>query len=98
MRHAKPLASRTAFASGTLKLRSSQPIELNGLVDGACRSKESLSKRRSPRAGAIGKAFDLPTVVSFESVMSSTERANIVRRGFTSGFPTFGMVKIREEC
>ena len=65
MRHAKPLASRTAFASGALKLRNRPSIELNGLVDGACRSKESLTERRSPRAGAVAKALDLPTVVRF---------------------------------
>ena len=45
MRHAKPLASRTAFASGALKLRNRPSIELNGLVDGACRSEEGFAER-----------------------------------------------------
>ena len=70
------------------------PSWLGGLVDGARRGEELLAERRCPGTGAIAEALDLPAIVGLEAVVSSTERPEIVGRGRTAGFPTFGMVKI----
>jgi hypothetical protein len=67
---------------------------LSGLIYGASRREEGLTERRCPGAGAIAKALDLPSIVSFEAVMSSAERAEIIGRGGATGFPAFGVIEI----
>ena len=63
-------------------------------MHGARRGEELLAERRCPGAGAIAKALDLPSIVSFEAVMSSAERAEIIGRGGATGFPAFSVIEI----
>ena len=68
--------------------------QLNGFVQWASGCEELLAEWRCPGAGTIGEAFDLPAIVSFKTMMSSAECADIAGRSGTSGFPTLGVIEI----
>jgi hypothetical protein len=53
-------------------------LPLDSFMHRSRRSEELLAEWRCPGAGTIGETFNLPAIVSFEAMMSSAERADIV--------------------